>query len=170
MVSTFGSSKNKVSKPRCDLACPMFSLIVSRMPSGLFEGLSMCWSGIGLKGVLGIPDVFPQVSGQPRKWIDRWIDGETIQEQPSSPQPSASSQQPIASGQQPAASNPQPTANSKTLEAVPAAFVLRQRRNSPEYPHESPSALSLAQQAADASQPWPAGLVAHPDQAWPTVG
>jgi hypothetical protein len=97
-----------------------------------------------LKGVLGIPDVFPQVSGQPRKWIDRWIDGETIQEQPSSPQPSASSQQPIASGQQPAASNPQPTANSKTLEAFPAAFVLRQRRNSPEYPHESPSALGLA--------------------------
>ena len=64
-----------------------------------------------------------------------------IHEQPSNQQPSASSHQPAAIGQQ-------PTANSKTLEAVPAAFILRRRKNSPGDPHGFPSALSLARRNA----------------------
>ena len=56
--------------------------------------------------------------------------------------PSASSQQPANIGQQPAT-------NSKTLEAVPAAFVLRSRKNRlVDDLYGFPSALSLARQNA----------------------
>ena len=56
----------------------------------------------------------------------------------SSQQPAASSQQPAASDQQPTSSDPQTAANGNPLEAVPAAFVIRPRKNNPGDPNWFP--------------------------------